>query len=287
VEVADAAAELEKLPGVAAARGDVDPPTISSQLILAVVLTLMGVLIFVAVAVAASTRLGQATTLLVCVAVYALGTMHPYLFGRYAGESVVARVLGWLLPKMSFFYAQLDTLLRDVPIPPGYVYLAAAYSAAYIAAVLLVGMALFQRRPLEVSSSSATLPGAVGLIAWVGRAAAVALAIAALVLLSLEAFHTAVGLATAGGMLVAAPVCWLLWGGFGRGRKWAYWLVLLASVAVLGGLHAGYHVPGEVGRRLHLGQAPVLLILEHLVAAAVILVLVLPKTRRHFFSAGS
>ncbi len=257
---------------------------LSPQVVLALVLTFMAVLIFVAVAIAASTRLSQVMTLLVCFAVFVLGSMHPYLFGGWEDVSAAPRVLGWPLPNMVFFILVQGALLRDVPVPAAFAWLAAAYCAVYVTAVLAVGMALFQRRALEASTSSATLPGAVGLLAWAGRAGAVVAALAAVVLATLPRFHNLAGAALAAGLLLGGAAAWGLFGRFGRGRPWSYWAVLLLAVGVLAACVVGLQVPAA--EAILLGQGPVLALVEAAIAAAVIIVLVLPKTRRHFTSAA-
>jgi ABC-type transport system involved in multi-copper enzyme maturation permease subunit len=256
---------------------------IGPQTLLALVLMFMTVMIFVAVAVAASTRVGQILTLLICFAVFVLGSMHPFLFGRWADSVVAARLLGWIPPKLTYF-DPLDALTRDVVIQGDYVWLSGGYCAVYIAAALLVGMALFQRRQLETPTSSATLPGAIGLLAWAGRAGAIASGIAAAVVASIPEFHTAFGFLTAAALLAAAVGGWLLWGYFSRGVKWSYWLVLAIMVVPVAAYVTGLFVPSAADR-LHLRQGPIAALVSATVAAAVIVVLILPRTRRHFVSA--
>jgi len=255
---------------------------ISPQVLLALLLMLMAVLILTAVAVAASTRLGQVMTLLVCFAVFVLGSVHPYLFGRWADTIVAARLLGWAAPKLTYFNP-LEALTYGAAIPGQYVLLSAAYSIIYIAAGLAVGIALFQRRELEAQTSSATLPGPAVLLAFAGMVGSVLAGISALFALSLPKFHTAAGLAYNAGVLSAAIAACVLWICFSRGAKWSYWVVLCAAALLLAACAAGMVLPP--GNRLLGRQNAFLLPILTAVAAAVIAVLVLPRTRRHFVSA--
>ena len=64
-----------------------------AQRLLELVMMLMAAVIFSALAVTASTRLGQAMTLLVCTGVFVVGSAHPQLIGRLADDLPVARLL--------------------------------------------------------------------------------------------------------------------------------------------------------------------------------------------------
>ena len=256
---------------------------IGPQVLVGLALMFMTVMIFVAVAVAASTRLGQVLTLLVCLAVFVVGSMHPYLFGRWSEAVPAARVLGWLAPKLTYF-DPLDALTGNIPIPAEFVLLSAGYCAVYIAAILAVGMALFQQRPLEAQTSSGTLPGAVGLLAWAGRIAALAAGVAAAVVVSIPKFRSVGGFLAAAVLLAAAIGGWLLWGHFSRGAKWSYWLVLTIMVVLIAAYVTGLLVP-RAAQSLHLGQGPVAALVGAIVAACVAVVLILPRTRHHFISA--
>jgi len=276
--------KLNATAGVAEAGKVTDPPVIGGQLLLAMALLLMGVMIFVATAVAASTRLGQVMTLVVCLAVYVVGALHSALFGRWADSVWLARALGHVAPRLAYFVDRpIDAITLGLPLPGAFVALAGGYCAAYVAAVLLVGMALFQRRPLEAQGSAAALPGAVALLAFAGRVAALALAVAGLVAFSLPAFHTATGILKAAALLAAAIGLWLLWGYFSRGLRWSYYAAAALCAAVTAVLLVGLQAPGA--EALRLGQGPVPVLVEAVVAALALLVIVLPKTRRHFASA--
>jgi len=253
---------------------------ISGQLLIGVALMFMSVTIFVAVAIAASTRFGQVMTLAICFALLVGGTIHAWLFGRWQDNVLTAKLLGWTVANLTYFF-QIDAMSKNVSIPLSYVALAAVYCALYTAGVLCIGIAMFERRELQAQGSSATMPGAVALVAWTGRAAAIAVGIAALVMVSLPRYHSLAGLGIVAAMVAAAGLGWLIWSRFGAGDKWAYWLAWL--IAVLGVL-----IPALVltwPERLGLDEAGGGRVISLATAAAggvVILILLLPKTRHHF-----
>ena len=252
---------------------------INPQILVGLALILMAVLIFVAVAVAASTRLGQVMTLLVCFLAYLGGSMRPHL-------ASISPVFGWPLPDLNLFYVPLDTLVRDATIPGRYVAVAGGYCAAFVAAMLAVGVALFQPRELEAGTSSATLPGAVGLLAWAGRLGFFVMAATAVVILSTAGGRSGGGLPTAVGLLAGATGLWIVWAHFSRGTKWAYWVVLALMLLPPAAWGASLLMP-ERAESLRLGQGTVLSFAEAVVAAAILVVLLLPKTRHHFASAAA
>ncbi len=118
---------------------------IDGQLVGAMVLVFAMVLILTAVAVAASTRLGQIMTLTVCSALLLLGLCSDALFGDSRDTSVFARVAYWVTPNLSFLWVT-DALTQDNPITAGYVLLTFQYAMLIVLAALGVGVALFQKR---------------------------------------------------------------------------------------------------------------------------------------------
>jgi len=257
-----------------------DKVAISGQLLIAIALIFMAVAVLVAVAVAASTRLGQVMTLVVCCALFFLGSVHPWLFGYWQKDVIAARVLGWAVAKLTYFF-QIDAISTDTPIPASYVGMAALYCLLYVAGVLCVGMALFEKRPLEAQGGASTMPGAVSLLAWGGRAAAIGAGIIALVMVSLPRFHSLAGLATAAGVGLAAAGCWAVWSAFGTGGKWAYGIAWVLAVLVASAAGAAIAVPQRLGIDLA-AHAKVVSIAALAVATVAMVILVMPKTRRHF-----
>lgn len=254
---------------------------IPRRLILELVMMLLAVVIFSALAITASTRLGEGMTLLACIAVFLLGSAHPLLIGRWAQDVLAARVAGWIVPNFTYFYPQ-DDLRLSGQVPLSLVGSAAVYCALYSAGVLALGVALFQTRELEAEASpgGTGLPPLVNLLAWGGRALALAGAVAALVLPSLPRGRTVEGLTAAGGLLAAAVATWLIWGAFARGARWSYWVVLGTSALAVLAAGAVLLVPALPAPRTAGG--PALLAAVAALAAGMILIQLLPNTRRHF-----
>ena len=249
--------------------GDRIPP----PLLPAMLLGLLGVMVFAAVAVAASTRLGQVMTLLVCVGFFVVGTLSQYLFGRFAGQALAARVAYAAWPNLNYYYA-LDAMVTGQTVSGYYVGLSALYAVLNVGAILAVGMALFQRRELEAQGGESA-PRLVSVLAWAGRAGAVLAAISAMVLPSYLPMLQ--GLAAGVGLLALAVLAWLVSGWFGRGVQWTYWLVLAGSVIALGAWLV--RVVEDVRRQSITLVEPVS---GAVVAGLVVLVLLLPSTRQHF-----
>jgi hypothetical protein len=162
------------------------------------------------------------------------------------------------------------------------------YCLVYISAVLTLGVALFQTRQLEAQETSASLPGAVGLLAWAGRAGAAAMLVAGIVCLSflwLPKPSWWIGPAGAG-LLVAGVLEWALWGYFMRAIRWSYWVMLARLTLVVSALAVGLVMVQT--SRLDLGwiARPAMAVLGfavvgvlHLVA---LLTMIMPGARRHF-----
>lgn len=119
---------------------------LGGKAIAAAFLVLCGVLTLAAVALAASTRLGQTSTLLVCAVVLALGLVSDHTFGRHADESVVANVLYRIVPNLGLVGVTQALHSDTIMVPWSYVWMTAVYCGLYIVASLLLGVALFQQR---------------------------------------------------------------------------------------------------------------------------------------------
>jgi len=252
---------------------------IPPQLLVAMALTLLAVLVFCAVAITASTRLGQAMTLLVCFGVFLVGQMYPFLFKRWGQDILVVRIVGWIVPNLTYFDA-LEALAKGRAIPLSLVALYGLYCLLYVSGLLALGISLFHGRELEARTSSSSLPGLVGLLAGAGRSAAIVAAGAGLVILSLPRFHTLGGMLRTAGLLAAGAAGWIVWGAFGRGTKWTWWVVLALATLALGGqvlAAAGLWEPLKGAR-----ANPPLRVISFALTAGVIGILLLPRTRHHF-----
>ena len=151
------------------------------ECIVALVIVLGAVWVLTAVAVAASTRLGQVMTLMVCLGVFLIGlvsgsldqiidqelglstTLGPgqtyaAIFASDAGLGLKAvfallQTMQLVLPNLQLFWpadaiTQGNSLIRNLEGELSFTYLAstAAYAVLYVAAVLGIAVALFQRR---------------------------------------------------------------------------------------------------------------------------------------------
>ena len=113
------------------------------QVIVAIGLLFEAVWILTAVAIAASTRLGQVMTLLICLGVVALGVGSDGLFG--SKTSPIAKALYHILPNFQFFFVA-DALTQKSTIDAGYLLSVSAYAGLLLIAVLGLAIALFQMR---------------------------------------------------------------------------------------------------------------------------------------------
>ncbi len=252
------------------------PPAITGQLLISIALQLLAVMIFVSVAVAASTRLGQVMTLLVCVGFFFIGSTSHYLFGRFAQSSFPARVAYLLWSNLTFFYT-MDALMAGKVIGMDYVALAGLYAFCHIVAILAIGMVLFHRRELaaEPGIVSVSAPPLISLLAWSGRAAALAAGIIALSIIGKAEAMTTKNLVYAAVLLAAAVGGWLGSGWFGAGAKWMYVTVAICAVGLL--------VVNLVIVIIHITQeVPMTALIATVACAIVLIILSMPRTRHYF-----
>lgn len=253
-------------------------------LLSSVLLVYLEVQFLVAVAVAVSTRLSQAMTLLVCFGVYVAGVMHPFFFGPEADPEPLARLAGAVLPNLTYFDPQ-NVLVADVPITGELLTLTSLYWLALTVGALGVGAALFETRQLDSQTASVGMPSLVAMLAWAGRAGAILAGVVGLKLLAGLIRHPGVGAATLGaGALVAGAVGWFFWTAFARGKRWSYWLALPGACLGAAGLGAAQLLPGLQEPLTQAGLNADLALVALVILAAVAMVLVLPSTRRHFSS---
>jgi ABC-type transport system involved in multi-copper enzyme maturation permease subunit len=129
------------------------------QRLIALAMILEAVLLLSAVAVAASTRLGQLMTMVVCAGFFALGEVSEATFGHamerlswdhVAGPSTLAawllpRLGYWVIPDLQFLWPGQALMLGN-SISLLHLATVSAYSLLYVVALLLLAIALFQRR---------------------------------------------------------------------------------------------------------------------------------------------
>lgn len=125
----------------------------STQNALALLLIFEAVLVLTAVALAASTRLGQVMTLVVCVGVGVLGQVGEYLVQRAAraggGEDSWARAavdaIYYAVPNVLFFWVA-SGLARGNEVSLENVLYVSAYGLLFVIALVSLAIALFQTR---------------------------------------------------------------------------------------------------------------------------------------------
>jgi ABC-2 type transport system permease protein len=84
-------------------------------------------------------------TLSACVGVFLVGLVSDYAFGRLADSKIWARVAWFLVPNLQIFWIS-DAIYEGSQVPLKYIIISASYALCYIIAVLLIAIALFQRR---------------------------------------------------------------------------------------------------------------------------------------------
>lgn len=114
-------------------------------LLTALGLTYLAILMISGVALAASTRLGQVMTLLICTGFFLLGLVSNYMLGRHADESTMFDLLYRLAGNLQPFWIT-DALTQKLEITFKYAAMAAGYGLLYTAALVALAVALFQTR---------------------------------------------------------------------------------------------------------------------------------------------
>ena len=109
------------------------------------ILLLLAALIIVALAVAISARFNIVVTLSACVGIFLLGLINDYVFGRFAETNIWARIGRFLVPNLQIFWIS-DAIYEGSEVPLRYILISGSYALCYTAAILLLAIALFQRR---------------------------------------------------------------------------------------------------------------------------------------------
>ena len=108
------------------------------------VLLLMAVIILVALAVMFSTRLNIVLTLVCCTSAFLIGLIHDWLFARHA-DALWAKIGAVLVPNFQVFWIS-DAIYEGSAVPTAYLLMGVTYAALYTTAILLLAIALVQRR---------------------------------------------------------------------------------------------------------------------------------------------
>jgi len=121
--------------------------TVGAVVLLALLLTafLNYIYVLVALAIAFSTRLNVVLTLACCVGAFLLGLISDYVFGRFVQTHFWARLGHILVPNLQVFWIS-DAIYEGSSIEPYYLLISALYALLYTAGILLIAIALFQKR---------------------------------------------------------------------------------------------------------------------------------------------
>jgi ABC-type transport system involved in multi-copper enzyme maturation permease subunit len=133
---------------------DLDPQPFAKgvdwRLIPAGILILFALWILAGLALACSTRFDVIPTLAICSAVFLLGIMSDYLFGRPAEKgSLLASIFYSLTPNWQLFWLADALDSGKTTFHWGYVGKAFAYVVAYVGAALTLATLLFEERELS------------------------------------------------------------------------------------------------------------------------------------------
>ncbi|HEY5040847.1 MAG TPA: hypothetical protein VIK53_02480 [Verrucomicrobiae bacterium] len=120
------------------------------NLVPAGILILFALWVLAAIALACSTRFDMIATLTICSAVFLVGLMSDYLFGRAAAHgSWWASTLYSIIPNWQLFWLADAVSTGKSTFHWDYVGKALGYAACYAGAALAVGVALFEERELS------------------------------------------------------------------------------------------------------------------------------------------
>src|SRR5258708_3820563 len=118
----------------------------------AMLLSLLEIAVMSSISVAISTRAPMVVNMVTCLAIFVVGHLTPSLVRSNLGKlelvTFFARVIAILLPAVENFNVEAAIVTPDAIIPAEYVGLAALYSAAYVAAAILLAFILFEDRDL-------------------------------------------------------------------------------------------------------------------------------------------
>ena len=109
------------------------------------ILLLLAAIIIVALAVAFSARFNIVVTLSACVGIFLLGLISDYVFGRFAERQLWAKIGRFLVPNLQVFWIS-DAIYEGSVVPLKYIIISISYAMCYTTAILLLAIALFQRR---------------------------------------------------------------------------------------------------------------------------------------------
>lgn len=121
---------------------------VGGQVLIAAYFVLLLVMLTAAIALAASTRLGQLMTLVVCTGVLSLGIISDYALGQYADTSLIARLAYYIVPNVGPFWI-VDALRSGTEktlVTLDYIAYVTAYAALFTTAAIAIAIVAFQKR---------------------------------------------------------------------------------------------------------------------------------------------
>ena len=116
-----------------------------AQLITGLILVLEAIVVLISIAIAASTRLGQVATLLVCVGFFLFGLVGEYVAAVTLSRQEWLQWLAAIIPNLQFFWPA-DALTQGQEITRGYLGMVTCYAACLVGSFLSIAVMLFQRR---------------------------------------------------------------------------------------------------------------------------------------------
>lgn len=117
----------------------------NGQLVIGLVMVFEGIVVLTAIAIAASTRLGQIPTLTVCFGIFLVGLVGEFFLSLAAARGEWIRQAGAAIPNLQFFWPA-DAITQGSEITLGYLGLVSLYAACMIGAVMALAVLLFQTR---------------------------------------------------------------------------------------------------------------------------------------------
>jgi len=90
-------------------------------------------------------RFNMVVTLSACVGIFLLGLISDYTFGRFAETRLWAKIGRFLVPNLQVFWIS-DAIYEGSEVSIIYILIGVSYAVCYTAAIILVAIALFQRR---------------------------------------------------------------------------------------------------------------------------------------------
>jgi ABC-type transport system involved in multi-copper enzyme maturation permease subunit len=123
-----------------------DPRTdFNGQLMIGLVMVFEGIVVLTAIAIAASTRLGQIPTLTLCFGIFLVGLVGEFFVSLAAARGEWIRQAGAVIPNLQFFWPA-DAITQGSEITVGYLGLVSVYAACMVGAVMALAVLLFQTR---------------------------------------------------------------------------------------------------------------------------------------------